>query len=263
MNKNDDKKKGKTLSDKDTRRTFLKNMGYASLGAAIALGNGDKVLARLLRSATTTHVDEFLSIASSAEFDEETLNALEASSHYLLKLCNTDSNAKNTFDALKIALFHESGIDVPPGQGYTILGLPLKKSDAAAASFLWSVKTLRTGIPTKLEIAEAMENPRNILDFIEQDFVKTMANRVSSEWRENHDLSAKLDGSTSRLANFTSKFIDDNPGGGGGGGPTYNLNCYTPDGVPISDAACIFYIIIMIVIIIIAVIQIIKKKKRR
>lgn len=196
-----------TKNSKPSRRKFIRNVAIGTAGAAIAMGNMDRLGAasRLLERYTNTHVDGFLEHVRSATRSPRAKQEFQRISTLVLQAVGKDPKSQSTFTAVKAYLSNP----IVPLSADQVSSTLTDLDMVIGAGYLRAVAGLQdsTRHVSADDVKSRLGNPKAIFDAFESGFLNQLYAKTKAESMSSITFAKKLADASSEAKGIATDLI--------------------------------------------------------
>jgi len=179
-----------TQDSLSSRRRFIRNIAIGTAGAAVAMGNLDRLrgASKLLERLTNAHVDGFMAhIKDATTGSPQAKQEFQRLSTLILEAVDSDPKSRETFNAIKHYLQHPV-VPVPEG---------VKGSDVdmiMGAGYLRAIDGIQHTARhvSADDVKKRLQNPKAILHIFESGFLNQLYATTKAESTSNPSFAKRI-----------------------------------------------------------------------
>jgi uncharacterized protein (DUF1501 family) len=193
-----------TKDSGSSRRRFIRNIAIGTAGAAIAMGNLDRLrgASRLLERLTNAHVDGFLDHVRSVTESPAAKQELQRIANLILAAVGNDPKSRETFTEMKAYLANPAA---PFPESSTVKDIDM----LMGAGYLRAIEGIQhtTRHVSAEDVKNRLQNPKAILHLFESGFLNQLYDKTKAETVSNPALANKLAYAGKEIKEIASNII--------------------------------------------------------
>lgn len=185
-----------------SRRRFIRNIAIGTAGAAVAMGNLDRLrgASRLLERLTGAHVEGFMDHIKDVTGSPQARQEFQRISALVMEALDGDPKSRDTYAAIRHYLAHPV-VPIPEGAKPSDVGMLL------GAGYLRAIDGIQhtTRRVSAADIKKRLQNPKAILHVFESGFLNQLYFKTKEESTSNPNFARRLAEADGELRNIVER----------------------------------------------------------